>query len=118
METSVSASHGKEIDNRQKILERKRYLPDEVFPLLTLDTRAISRILSQRNTHNLQLVPATKGRNSLLDKLAVTQMRKLWNGLDEKIVSSNFREFCEELKKDAVFKSLCDRGCVLTLNDI
>jgi hypothetical protein len=102
----------------RKILENRRYLPEEVFPLAILDTRASSRIRSQRNQHNLQLAPATEGSNSLQEKLAVAQMRKLWNGLDEKVVSTNFRGFCEEIKNDAVFRTLCDRGCVLTLNDI
>jgi hypothetical protein len=87
----------------RKILENRRYLPEEVFPLAILDTRASSRIRSQRNQHNLQLAPATEGSNSLQEKLAVAQMRKLWNGLDEKVVSTNFRGFCEEIKNDAVF---------------
>ena len=62
METSVSESHGKEIDNCQKILERKIYLPDEVFPLLTLDTRAISRIFEPKEHTQSAISTSYRGK--------------------------------------------------------
>jgi hypothetical protein len=102
----------------KRILDGQRYLPNEVFPPAISDTRCSARIHSQRNIHKFQLAAVNEGKNALHEKLAGAQMRRLWNSLDENVAAAKLAEYRLAIKEDAIFKTLCEREAVLTVNNV
>jgi hypothetical protein len=101
----------------KKYLDGTRHIPSYVFPAAILTTSRFSqRLRAQCDRESILLASFTSQRNRLEEKLSTVQMRLLWNSLSEELVHLPFQKFKEEILKDRMYQSLCDRrliDCVL-----
>jgi hypothetical protein len=97
----------------RKYMEGKRLLSSEVFQLEVCDSqiRTSQRIQSRKKKHPLQ-VQTTRPTNALEEKLAIAEMRRIWNGLEVNLVELRYEAFKNKVKNGDLFKSLLERGVV------
>jgi hypothetical protein len=101
----------------KKYAENLRFAPAGLFVHVQLENvRKSRRLLAKSNHHDKQVqIPFSKSLHA--EKLAPAQYRKLWNALDQKLVSLPFNQFASQITDPSIMKMLEDVGALEQLED-
>jgi hypothetical protein len=97
----------------KKYIDRTRFLPEKVFPIIPPSSSRFSqRLRVIQNRHNCILELRRKHRNKLEDSLCASQMRRLWNSLDDVTIALGFDEYKRKIQSVEQFSCSCERGLI------